>query len=404
MPTTGQSRRFRFTHQLIADLPPHDPASPSREAEYSDEEVRGLRLLVSKTNRKTFFLRYVLDQRKGVVRIGEWPAMSLKDARTRAHELKGRIAHGEDPREDKALRVAMPTVEEFALGDYLQWAKVHKRSWRDDEIRLHKEILPRIGKRRLSDLTTRDVQAIHLAMKETHAAATCNRYLALVQRMLSYAIEMGVIEVNVAKRCKKLAENNARQRYLSSAEISALLKALDGLANRSIAAAVKFLLFTGLRKGEALTLRWENVQREQATVFLPKTKNGTSRTVLLNSLAQGVIEEMWAARKDDHPFVFPGKCKGKGIINPQRPFAEACKMAGLEGIVLHHLRHTFASISISSGATLYDVQRLLGHSQSSTTQRYAHLQTEAARRASENVARQINQAEGREDIASSQAA
>lgn len=172
MPTTGQSRRFRFTHQLIADLPPHDPASPSREAEYSDEEVRGLRLLVSKTNRKTFFLRYVLDQRKGVVRIGEWPAMSLKDARTRAHELKGRIAHGEDPREDKPLRVAMPTVEEFALGDFMTWAKVHKRSWRDDEIRFHKEIIPRIGKRRLSDLTTRDVPFFVFGRK-TVASSRC---------------------------------------------------------------------------------------------------------------------------------------------------------------------------------------------------------------------------------------
>jgi integrase len=382
-------RRFRFTHAVLEALPPHDPDSASREMEYSDDEIVGLRLMVSKTGRKFFYLRFVLDGRKGAVRIGEFPSVSLKEARTRAHEHKAKVARGEDPRVELDARAGMPTVAEFFAKDFLPWAREHKRSWRDDELRFNKEILPRIGRRRMCDVTAREVQALHVELRRNHAVATCNRYLSLVQRLFSYANELGVTERHPARQVKKYRENNARQRYLSKEEVARFLEALDALENRTVAAALRFLLFTGLRKGEACGLRWEHVQLKGGTVFLPDTKGGRSRTVVLNGLAREVLEERWAARKGDCPWVFPGRHRDKPVVSPRKLFDRACAEAGIEGLHIHDLRHTFASLAINGGASLYDVQRLLGHASTTMTQRYAHLQDSSVKRASERVAQEI---------------
>lgn len=386
----NQSRRFRFTHSILEALPPHDPNSRSREMEFCDMEVIGLHLMVSKTGRKFFYLRYTMNGRKGTVRIGEFPSVKLKDARIRAHELKGMIACGKDPAQERDRRKDMPTLEEFAINDYLPHAKQHKRSWRDDEVRLHKEIIPQFGKYRLDTITTREIQQFHSNLSKSHTPSTANRYLMLVQRMYSLAMQWSVVERNPACLVKKFKENNARERYLSTEEVTRFLKALDTLDNQVIASGLKFLLFTGLRKSEAFHLEWIAVNREGGTVHLTKTKSGKPRTVILNILARQIIDEMWKIREEDHSYVFPGKVKGQPVANPQKPFETACEIAGLENFRIHDLRHSFASLAINSGATLYDVQKLLGHASSQMTQRYAHLADESVRRATEQVAAQIS--------------
>lgn len=382
-------RRFRFTHALLEALPAHDVDSPSREMEYSDTEITGFRLLVGKTGRKTFYQRYVLEGRKGVARIGPFPSVSLKDARTRAHEVRSMVARGEDPKAEREARAAVPTVADFCK-DYLHYARQHgKKSVRDDEIRLEKEVIPRFGKLKMTDITTRDVQAMHAQLRTKLAPATCNRYLSIVQRLFSVAIDWGIVEKNPARAVKKYQENNARERYLAKDELARFLEALDTLENRSIANGLKFLLMTGVRKNEAFRLRWEHVDREAGTVFLADTKSGKSRTVILNVLAREVVEVMWSARADDAPWVFPGKRKGRPVVSPQKPFEEACRIAGIERLRIHDLRHSFASLAINSGASLYDVQKLLGHASSQMTQRYAHLEDTSVRKATEQVAHQI---------------
>jgi len=391
MPTAMQTdRRFRFTHQLLDALPAHDPASAAREMEYTDTEIVGLRMLVSKNGRKFFYLRFRYRGVKRMLRIGEFPSVSLKDARVRAHEAKGILARGEDPAAEHAQRAGIPTLEAFALNDYLPHAKQHKKSWRDDEVRLHKEILPRFGARTLDAVSAREVQAMHTALKSSHTPATANRYLALIQRLYSFANQFHVYDKNPARFVKKYREYNARERYLSKEEIASFLEQLAKLENRPIAAGLRFLLFTGLRKNEAFHLQWKHVDREGGTVFLDKTKSGKTRTVILNVLAREVIEEMWAAREPGHEYVFPGKRKGEPVANPQKPFEEACKLGKIRELRIHDLRHSFASLAINSGASLYDVQKLLGHSSSIMTQRYAHLADESVRKATEQVARQIS--------------
>jgi len=382
-------RRFRFSHAALEALPPHDPDSPSREMEYSDAEVVGLRLLVSKTSRRFFYFRYRFRGRKRALRIGEFPSVSVKDARQRCHEAKATLARDVDPAAEREERLGIPTFAAYAV-DYLAWAKQHKRSWRDDESRLNLELVPRFGKLTLDAITPRDIQRMHAEIRERTTNSTANRYLGLMGRMYSLANEWQVYDKNPAHKVKKVAENAPRERFLSREEIGRLLVALDASPSRTAADALKFLIFTGLRKNEGLQLEWKRVNLADGTVYLAQTKSGKPRTVVLNTLARELLQQRWDTREGDHPYVFPGRYAGQHFSSPQKAFDEALKKAKIEGeVVIHTLRHSFASLAINAGATLYDVSKLLGHSTTQTTTRYAHHERGVLLRASEQAASQL---------------
>lgn len=383
------SRRFRFTDRAIEGLPPNPPESPSTDLEFTDEEIPGLKLFVGKTGTKTFYLRYRLFGRKRCVRIGPFPSVTTKDARQRAHEFRGMIARNIDPQSEKEAMAATPTFQDYALNTYLAHAKERKRSWKEDEQKIRKVLIPAFGRKLLSDIGVRDILAVQSSVRRTGAPATANRYLTLMSRMFNVAVQLGIIEKNACSKIKKLPENNARTRHLTPPEVSRMLEALAAWPNKSFAGLIRFLLFTGVRRGEAMDLTWDRVNFEEETIFLDKTKNGKSRTVLLNSLAVGVLREMEVLRKDAHPFVFPGHCKESPFVNPRRAFKDLCAKLKIEDFHIHDLRHSYCSIAANSGVDLYGIQRLVGHSSSQMTQRYTHLASQTLRDATERVAAAI---------------
>lgn len=212
-------------------------------------------------------------------------------------------------------------------------------------------------------------------MKEKNSASTANRHLSLLQRMFSLAIQWNLIPAgqNPCRGTKKFMESPSVERFLSLDEVRRFLEALDEAENKVIASALKMLLFTGLRKREVLDLKWEDVDRERGTIVLRFTKSGRTRTVPLSSGAMREIDLMRERREGKHPYVWPGRERKAPINNPQKCFAAALKRAGIKRCRIHDLRHTYASTLVNSGATLFEVQKALGHSSSMMTQRYSHL-------------------------------
>ena len=316
-PTTHPTR-FKFTQKLIDALPPHPRDARSTEAEYTDTEVAGLKLLVSKGGRKFYYFRYTLDGRKRATKLGEHGALPLADARRQALELRRQVDRGEDPQAAKALHQAMPTLSEFALQEYLPYAVQHKRSADGDESKLRVHILPRFGTRRLDAITPRDIQLYHGEVKGTHCAATANRHLSLLSKLFKLAVQWERAERNPCAGVKKFRENNQRERFLSEDEIQRLFRAMDEEPNRVAVAALKFLLLTGLRKEEGLQARWEHVDLERGVLFLPHTKSGKSRTAVLNDEARALLGQM--ERVAGNPYVFPGRVPGQPLNNPNKAF------------------------------------------------------------------------------------
>lgn len=148
-----------------------------------------------------------------------------------------------------------------------------------------------------------------------------------------------------------------------------------------------------------MSLKWENVRMDEERIFLPKTKNGRSRTVHLNGRAKEVMQDLLARKEQEDrtrgsEYVFPSRqgTKKGYIYDLRKPFEKACQIALIDNFRIHDLRHTFASMAVSSGADLYAVQRLLGHQDIAMTQRYAHLAADDLKRATAGVSEMLDKA------------
>jgi len=386
--------RVRLSQRMIEALPPNAPDARRREREYSDADAVGLRVSVSKGGRKFFDYRYKYNGRKRCMRLGEWPGMPLQGARERARECRGMLYKGIDPATEREKRASVMTFGEFIERDYLPFARANKKSVRDDINKLKRDLLPLWGGLPLTSIGTKDVQALCTRIGTESSPTYANRYYSLIHRIFNLAILWQKVPGdfrNPAKGVAKAKESAGRERFLSPDEIERFTAALDGCMETDFAgqAFLRLLLATGMRCGEALSLQWRDVDLERGVAFLPKTKGGRSRQVILSDLASAVLDEMAACRVGGHPYVFPGKNPKTHLAEPRKTFENVKREAGLEDLHLHDLRHTFASLAINQGASLYEVQKLLGHASSQMTQRYAHLADESLRAVTDDVAKEI---------------
>jgi integrase len=381
-------KKFPFTNRAINALPAHDADSPSKSAEYSDTVVPGLRLAVGKNGVKRFGMRYtLLSGRTRYAPIGQFStAFGVAEARAEAAEMRAIIDRGGDPLEARDRIKAMPTFTEFVRQTYLPFAiQSGKRSAKkDDESKFRLHLEPKFGHLRLAEITTRDVQMHHAAMRASHSAGTANRHLALLSATFRKAVEFGVIDKNPATGIKQFKEVIQATACLDANQLARLFAALDTDENATAASSLKFLALTGVRREEALQAEWQHVNLDTGLWWLPKTKSGRGRYITLNAAAA----ELLAAQpsRDKSKWVFPGKNPEKPINNVRKTMERALAAAGLPHVRVHDLRHGYASLAVNAGATLYEVQHLLGHASPQVSMRYAHLADTGLRRASQAVA------------------
>lgn len=359
MPTP---RRFPFTKRSIEALPAHDPDSPLREAEYSDQEMIGLKLRVSKNGRRFFQHRYSFLGRKKCMALGEFPHVTVQDARRRVSENKALLARDFDPSEERQQKRNDLTMSDYIDQFYIPHAMSHKKTWKTDVYMINHRIRPILGNLRLSTITVRDITNFHSKEKERNTAVTANHYLILIRRMFNLAIQWGLLEKNPAAGLDKFKAPPHRERYLTKDELPRFLRALEEMEDQLSTAAIKLLLFTRCRKGEILSLQWSQVKLDEGRLYLPMTKNGRSRSVVLNNKAKEVLDILEKHKNNDYLFPSRTGAKRKYLNDLRKPFMKVCIAAGIGNLRIHDLRHSFASFAVMAGASLYDVQKLLGHS------------------------------------------
>lgn len=395
MPKMQESAtRFRFTQKALEALPPHDAASTSSQMELCDVECVGLRFNKSKSGRCYWFFRFRWRGRKCALKLGEFPGMSLKQAREAGWAAKAAMARGEDPRRAVEAKADALTFREFVEAHYLPHARRTLR--RPDVVisRLNTGSLPAFGDRHLDAITVRDVQQFHAAMKERVSPTTANHHLAVLKAALNLAVKWEWLEKNPCLGLKKFQQSEGRDRYLSLDEVKKLLAALEKAENAVVASGLRMLLFTGLRCREVFDLRWEDVDASGRAVLLRKTKSGKSRRVYLSGAAWAEVELMREHRRDGHPYVFPGRHAGRPVAQPRCTFKAALDEAKIANFRVHDLRHTYASHMVQLGASLFEVQKSLGHSSSAMTQRYAHLADTGLRDRADQTAQRLTGTNG----------
>lgn len=366
---------IKLTQQLIThDL--HCPNGKNR-IEYCDADMQGLYIEARATSpgQGTYYLRYKDSTSKTChQKIGRTTDTTLADARKKAKTLKAEIALGANPRGEEKARKAIPSYTEFFEQNYLPYVKPRKRSWEKDEEMYRLRLNAVFGRQRLHQISRQQIQSFHTSLKDQGlSASTCNHYIKLLKHSLNLAIDWGMLDINPAVRVPLFHEDNKMENYLSEAELEQLLAVLRTDENKTICLIILYLLSAGARLNEALQATWSQVDCEHRVWRIPSnSKSKRIRSVPLNDSAIDVLNQL-----DTEEYLFINRQTGEPYTTIHKVWSRLRRKAGLTHLRIHDLRHQYASFLVNSGRTLYEVQQILGHSDPSVTQRYAHLSTKA---------------------------
>ena len=357
--------------------------------EYCDQDNPGLYIEVRATSpgRGTYYLRYKNDSNKTAhQKIGRTSDMTLGDARKRAKVQKAEIALGSDPRREERARKAVITYTEFFDSHYLPFATSRKRSWKRDEELFRLRIKGVFGNKRLNELTRQQIQTFHASVKtEGLSAASADHHLKLIRHSLNLAVEWGMLERNPAAGIKQFNEDNKVEHYLDDDELDRLVSVLRANDPPMVCQVALFLLSTGARLSEALNADWAHIDRRSGVWRIPATnsKSKRVRSIPLNTSAMEVLDQLGTEGKSEHLFINLQTTERLTAVN--KVWGRLRVKAGLPHLRLHDLRHQFASFLVNAGHTIYEVQKILGHSDTKVTERYAHLSLRTLEKASNSA-------------------
>ena len=250
-------------------------------------------------------------------------------------------------------------------------------------------MLPRLGRLFLDEVTTASITEMVASMRgNNYAPGTVARVVVILRFLFNLARKWKVLKGHDNPAAGiPVPPDVQRNRFLDKGEIGRLVEALAKDENQVAAKAILLLLLTGARRNEVTHARWEHIDLQASTLFVPLSKSGKPRYVFLNAAAVDVLTSI--PRLPANPYVFPSPVTGRPSASLHFPWQRIRTKAGLDDVRLHDLRHSFASALVNDGKGLYAVQRLLGHANAKATQRYAHLARETLADAAEAMGKVI---------------
>ena len=401
--------RVKLTKRLLDSVV--RPASG--ETRLWDSDAKGFVARIFHNGRVSFGVKLRIGSLQRWMTIGDLGSpWTVEQARERARYMLADAFDGIDPQLEKQEARAALTVAAL-IERYLsegRMSKPNKResSWANDASLLRRHAIPLIGKRFARDLTRQDIERMQADVAAGKTAArikTKARGLARISggqtsagglirsfsAMMSWAVRSGLSETNPCIGVEKFKPGR-RERFLTTEEARNLLAKRVVLTenaeiDESHATIIRLLLFTGARKSEILGLMWNELDLERGRIVLPRGRSKTGEKVIpLNSASLAELTD----RPRSSRYVFPSLTGSDGpTVGLYKSWEKVRQSLNLQGVRLHDLRHSFASFAAARGASLYVIGKALGHTQASTTQRYAHLSDDPVRRAAETVADQI---------------
>ncbi len=385
----------------------------SARATLFDAEVIGFSVEAMRTGRKFFRFQWKRKGKQGLETIGEYGSMTVEQARARATALRGRLYDGQNPTEarqaETAARIRAITVSELiekwlAEGGAAAPSK-RESSWSTDARKLRGHIAPLLGSRLAGEIKKNDVETVQRHISEGATArdvktkakgrsivrggqGAARSAVMSLSACFAWAIEQCIVDENPCLRVKK-PKPRKLERFLSQAEANALFTVLEGMVaagelHAAFADMIRLLLLTGARKSEIQALHWSEIDFERHLIRLSRERSKTGeKTIPLNKEAMSILKarknmlgkskiknELADARR---VYVFPSRAGAAYMVGLQKAWERIRTNAELGNVRIHDLRHSFASFAAANGASLFLIGKALGHSQSQTTERYAHL-------------------------------
>lgn len=380
----------KLTKSLIEQAKPQD-----KNYYLWDDEIKGFGCLVLASGaKKTYNFMYwsPSSKVKAKVKIGCHGNITIDFARKKALELSLLVASGIDPRDQKKQE-ALEEKQSILFEEFFQIFKekhmpTYKDGGRGNMSFMSCHLLPYFSGKPMANIASKDIKDFLNSMSDK--TTTANRCFALLSIMFKKAEEWEYLppKSNPCVGVSKYKENK-KQRFLSRAELERLETALDQTEKVSKEAyytvnAIRLAIYVGLRKGNILNLKWDDVHLKDRYIHLPDTKTGEDAQPL-NDRAIQLLSSL--ERRENNPYVFPGKVPGRPLSEIKKAWRQILKRANLKDLRFHDLRHTFASYCLQGGLDLYTTSKLLGHKNIQTTTRYAHFELEHLKKATNQMAK-----------------
>jgi len=408
--------RTKLTKRTVDSF--HCPLGMER-ATLFDSEILGLHVEAFPSGRKIYRLKWKRDGKQGRETLGEHGVITLEQARKKAIALRANLLEGKAPKETRAAKAA-EIRRAIALRDLIEmWltegpaAAPSKRqsSWDTDARKLRRHIAPLLGAKRAREVSRTDVENAQRGITRGDTARdvkTGPRGRSIVKggegaarsavlslsSCYSWAIDQGIVDENPCLSVKK-SKPRKMERFLSQEEATRLFATLHelqvcGQIDGGFADMIRLLLLTGARKSEIQELQWREIDFERQLIRLSRERSKTGeKTIPLNDEALRILKDRLRRRKISNIHAFPSRRSAGPAQGLQKAWNFARTRADLSDVRLHDLRHSFASFAAADGASLYLIGKALGHSQSQTTERYAHLRDDPLRAVAAGVQNRI---------------
>ncbi|MDV7202253.1 site-specific integrase [Roseovarius sp. 10] len=383
--------RLRLNDKTVREQIPEE----DRAYQVFDTEIRGLSIRVMPSGERSFVMDYRFAGRQRRMAIGRWPEWSVTAARERARELRRLIDEGTDPMEERDTLREAPRFNDMIERYLIEHAStLTPLSASDHKSFLTKLVAPHWGNKLVTEITPHDVTKLLNLIAEGRARPSkakpnnrarklqgrkptpvrANRVGEVLRKMFNLAIQWGWRTDNPAAGFKKRVET-ARERFLSHEEIGRLAEVLDAAEDQRAAGLIRICMLTGARVGEVRQAQFEQFNLELGIWSKPAatTKQRKIHRVPISADVAAIVRQRALVVPKGNPWLFPGDVPGQPVKEIRRFWVKVQREADLPDVRIHDLRHTFASLLVSGGASLEMIGKLLGHSQMQTTLRYAHL-------------------------------
>jgi integrase len=375
-----------------------------------DTDIPKLAMRMTHSGTKTFYVVKRAGSTMAWVKLGTFPEMTVEKARGEAQKVLGEFATGADPASARRAFKAELTLSQL----FTEYGERHggkKRAWKDDKQRFRDYLQKPLGNRKLSEITRADVARILSgAEKAGKSVATTRNIRALASIIFAKGIEWGYMETNPAQGVKISGKKVERDRFLQAEELPRFFTALAEEPSITMRDLILLSLLTGARRSNVCAMHWDEINLNESTWRIKRTKNDEPQTVTLCPEALVILEarkeeakaKANEAAKSEKPtdqkkstsdgFVFPGTGKTGHIVEPRKAVERVMNRAGIpfgrnvpNGVTLHDLRRTLGSWQARTGASLSIIGKSLNHKSHAATLIYARLDLDPVR-ASVNIA------------------
>lgn len=374
-----KAKIINFTKQTIENI---TQPYAGRDLYKADDE-KYLFLEVFTSGRKTFIYIRKFQGKVKFISIGTFPDISIQLAKKEAEKYSGMISQGIDPSIQKKKAITEQLTFEHLFNKYLEeHLKIHTKSWEKEERKFDRCIPERWKIISAKDITRDDVKDLKVKLSNLNGPIMANRVIAMIRSIFNYCIKEGLDLVNPAEKITMFPEKS-RERFLDNSELQRFFEALEKEPLQLWKDFFMIALFTGARRSNIQSMRWEEIDFSRATwtVSEEKSKNNEALTIILPPSVIEILQRRKSESISNNPHVFqsPRKSSTGHVVEPKSAWRRILLESKLSDVRIHDLRRTLGSWQAAAGTSLQIIGKSLGHRNNASTQVYARLNLDPVR-------------------------